>query len=42
MEANNFELQSGEIELILKNHLKIESKVMSIETLLGKKLEKLL
>ena len=35
MEANNFELQSDEIELILKNHLKIESKVMSIETLLG-------
>lgn len=35
MDAKNFELQSDEIELILKNHLKIESKVMSIETLLG-------
>lgn len=35
MDANGFELQSDEIELILKNHLKIESKVMSIETLLG-------
>lgn len=35
METKNFELQSEEIESILKNHLKIESKVMSIETLLG-------
>lgn len=35
MDINGFELQSDEIELILKNHLKIESKVMSIETLLG-------
>ncbi len=35
MDEKGFELQSDEIELILKNHLKIESKVMSIETLLG-------
>lgn len=35
MEENEFALQSDEIELILKNHLKIESKVMSIETLLA-------
>lgn len=35
MDLKQFELQSDEIELILKNHLKIESKVMSIETLLG-------
>ncbi|HII4408780.1 TPA: GmrSD restriction endonuclease domain-containing protein [Clostridium perfringens] len=35
MEEKNFKLQSDEIELILKNHLKTESKVMSIETLLG-------
>ena len=32
---DKFTLQSDEIESILKNHLKIESKVMSIETLLG-------
>lgn len=32
---DNFELHGDEIELILKNHLKIESKVMSIESLLG-------
>lgn len=32
---SKFQLQSDEIQLILKNHLKIESKVMSIETLLG-------
>lgn len=32
---NKVNLQSEEIEVILKNHLKIESKVMSIETLLG-------
>lgn len=30
MDGKGFELQSYEIELILKNHLKIESKVMSI------------
>lgn len=35
MDEKSFKLQSDEIELILKNHLKIESKVMSIETLLG-------
>lgn len=32
---NNLELNGDEIELILKNHLKIESKVISIESLLG-------
>lgn len=33
MNIENFELQPGEIELILRNHIKTESKVMSIETL---------
>lgn len=32
---NKVKLQSEEIEEVFKNHLKIESKVMSIETLLG-------
>lgn len=32
---NKVNLQSEEIEEIFKNHLKIESKIMSIETLLG-------
>lgn len=35
IDMNDFNLQSDEIESILKNHLKIESKVMSIETLLA-------